>query len=558
MNRALWLLLGLQLRGWGRNVARSLRTVKGALLAAVGLGVFLLWFGSLVLTTQAPTHSPEQIREWGPAGLLFYCLLNVLSTPGERAIYFSPGEVNFLFPAPFGRRELLAYKLALSFVFSLPTTLFMTFVFQIYAHSFVAGFVGLLLTYQFMQLFVTAVNLAASAAGARLFTFGRRLAAAAVAVLVVVIAWQAGVMRGRGDFVSLLADAVHTDAWRTITQPLHYFFDAFLSKGLWPDPNSDPKAPDLGLLWNGGLALAVDLVLLAVVFGLDAHYVEASASASARIYARLQRMRRVGPSGAGRGGKALFGLPMAPWWGGAGPILWRQLTTATRGAGRLLTAMAIFALAMTAMWTGLKDQNADVALPAVVGLGALMMTFLTTLAPFDFRGDVDQMALLKTLPTPAWRLALGEVLAPVLIFTLIQWAALAAMAGFSGRTDPLLLVAAAFAPVYNFVLFGIDNLLFLLFPTRVMVTTPGDFQAMGRNVLAQFAKAVGVGGTAGVAAVAGIAVYFLAAWKFGAGESAAWLAAAAAWLAAALFAVTLVPLMGWAFQVYDVARDAPP
>ncbi len=41
----------------------------------------------------------------------------------------------------------------------------MTFVFQIYAHSFLAAFVGLLLTYQFMQLFVTAVNLAASAVG---------------------------------------------------------------------------------------------------------------------------------------------------------------------------------------------------------------------------------------------------------------------------------------------------------------------------------------------------------------------------------------------------------
>ena len=27
---------------------------------------------------------------------------------------------------------------------------------------------------------------------------------------------------------------------------------------------------------------------------------------------------------------------------------------------------------------------------------------------------------------------------------------------------------------------------------------------------------------------------------------------------AALFAVALVPLMGWAFTVYDVARDAPP
>ena len=50
-------------------------------------------------------------------------------------------------------------------------------------------------------------------------------------------------------------------------------------------------------------------------------------------------------------------------------------------------------------------------------------------------------------------------------------------------------------------------MLFLLFPTRVMVTTPGDFQAMGRNMLAQFAKALGVGGAAVAAAVAGVLVY---------------------------------------------------
>jgi len=140
----------------------------------VGLGVFALWLVSLFLTEGTPAYTREKILEYGPVGLLLYCLLNVVSTSGERAVYFSPGEVNFLFPAPFGRRELLAYKLVLSFIFSLPTTLFMTFVFQIYAHSFTAAFVGLLLTFQFMQLFVIVVNLTASAAGARLFTFGRR------------------------------------------------------------------------------------------------------------------------------------------------------------------------------------------------------------------------------------------------------------------------------------------------------------------------------------------------------------------------------------------------
>ena len=63
VNRALWLLLGLQLRGWPHLVTRSLGTVKGVLLAAVGLGVFLLWFGSLFLTTGTPAYTHDQIRE---------------------------------------------------------------------------------------------------------------------------------------------------------------------------------------------------------------------------------------------------------------------------------------------------------------------------------------------------------------------------------------------------------------------------------------------------------------------------------------------------------------
>ncbi len=211
---ALWFLLGLQLRWVGRVSGRgAFGTLKGAALAMVGLGVFALWLGSLILTERTPTYTREKILEYGPAGLLIYCLLNVVSTSGERAVYFSPGEVNYLFPAPFGRRELLAYKLMLSFVFSLPTTLFMTFVFQIYARSFVAAFFGLLLTFQFMQLFVIVVNLAASAAGARLFTFGRRAATAALIVLAGGVAWRAGLTPGRGSATEWLRAAVHTDVW---------------------------------------------------------------------------------------------------------------------------------------------------------------------------------------------------------------------------------------------------------------------------------------------------------------------------------------------------------
>ena len=538
MNRALWLLLGLQLRGWLRSLTRRLGTLRGAVMALVGLGAFLTWLVSVFLVKRDPSYTREEILQYGPALLLVYCLFNVLSNSGERGVYFSPGEVNFLFPAPFGRRELLAYKVTISFLFTLPSALFMALVFQIYAHSFVAAFVAVVLVLQFMQLFVMAVNLAASAVEARLFSAGCRAVALAGVALAALILWQAGLAPGEGGVEPWLRRAVRSDVWQAVSTPLRYFFDALLSERLWPD-----------LAWNGLLALAVDLALLGLVFGLDVQYLEASAAVSARIYARLQRMRRVGPA-ASREGKARFGLPALPWWGGAGPTFWRQLTTATRGAGRLGLSLVVLGGVLTFI-IGMGEGNEQTTIVLLLAGGGFLTTFLTTLAPFDFRGDVDQMAALKTLPFPAWTLALGQVLTPVLVFTLLHWVALAAVQWYYGRLDRWLLAAAAFAPLYNFVLVGVENLLFLLFPTRVMVTTPGDFQAMGRNVLAQLGKVLGLGGALFVAAVTGVLAYWLSGQSF-------WAGVGAAWAAAAVFAAGLVPLMALAFREYDVGRDAPP
>ena len=47
-----------------------------------------------------------------PIMILGFCLLSIFGPAGELAIAFTPAEVDFLFPAPFHRRELLIYKLA--------------------------------------------------------------------------------------------------------------------------------------------------------------------------------------------------------------------------------------------------------------------------------------------------------------------------------------------------------------------------------------------------------------------------------------------------------------
>ena len=126
MHRALWLLLGLQMRGWLRYLGKNLQTIRGALLAMVGLGVFVPWLLSALFAPTSTGIETTQLGRFGPAILLLYCVANVLFSSHERAVHFSPAEVQFLFTGPFTRRQILAYKVSLTLIASVPLSLLMS------------------------------------------------------------------------------------------------------------------------------------------------------------------------------------------------------------------------------------------------------------------------------------------------------------------------------------------------------------------------------------------------------------------------------------------------
>src|SRR5205823_5377766 len=97
---------------------------------------------------------------------------------------------------PFGRRQLLGYKIVFTLLVSLPTALFMTFVLQMHARWALAAFVAMLLVVLFMQLFAMVINLLAVSVGARLYTRGRQWVLAGTVLLAVVIVMQSGVTLG--------------------------------------------------------------------------------------------------------------------------------------------------------------------------------------------------------------------------------------------------------------------------------------------------------------------------------------------------------------------------
>jgi hypothetical protein len=503
--------------------------------------VFLPWMAVVLLGGgHGGNVDRARVAEFGPAMLLVYCVLNVVLSPNERTVYFSPAEVQFLFAGPFTRREILAYKILLTLLVSLPVTLAMGAVVRIRDGWLPAVLLGLLMISVFMQLFTLALGLLASAAGAGLYSRGRKVTAAVLALLAAAVVFEAG-RRADWQWAELATELVRTRAWQVVSYPLKAFFDLLVAEQLWPD-----------LLVPLAISAGVNLALVVLILLLDRGYQEASAEGSARRYAALQRFRgrSVGAEAPGLARRVRWGLPSLPFLGGVGPVLWRQLTGAVRALGRLMLALLLIgSLLAVALAGSLAGESPRSMMAATFGILAWTSILITNLVPFDYRGDLDRIALLKTLPIVPWRLTVGQLLTPVLVLSLGQWLVLGALAVGWPDQWPVALACAAAVPLYNFVLIGIDNLLFLLFPVRVMASTPGDFQALGRNVLLSLGKVIGVGVTLTAAAIPGVIGYALS------GSAAVGILSACPVLVAGCAA--LVPLVSLAFRRFDVGRDTP-
>jgi hypothetical protein len=534
----------LQTGGWARKFYRSLHTVRGVLLALVGLAVIGFWiWGTMLTPREAAAVDAEGLRRSGPAFFLAYCVLTVLLSRGDRAIYFSPAEVNFLFTGPYTRRELLIYKILASVLIGLPTTLFMTVLLRIHANWFLAAYIGLFLAFLFMQLFTMAVSLIAISIGTKAYTHGRKILIALIVLAAAVVLFRASQKGGGGGFAGIFQQVQDTPVWKVLTAPLSCYIEVFLT----------PKGDWSTLLYWTGLSSGFTVVLVMIVLLLDAQFLETAAATSERLYSQIQKIRRgeaVTISWSDPG-KARWGLPSFPFWGGVGPIAWRQTTTALRSLGRLAIVVLILAPVMIGpMFTGDRRRSSFEEFTFVAGMLAWLSMLLTTLVPFDFRGDLDRMEVLKTLPIPAWRVVVGQLIAPILILGTLQLICLVSFVAAMDLGNRLLVWGVLFLLPLNFLLFGLDNLLFLWFPSRIFATNPGDFQALGRNVLILLVKMVVMVGAGLLGGAAGWLVWYLTGGQLDA-------ALLAGWIILVMFAAILVPLAAIAFRNFDVSRDMP-
>jgi hypothetical protein len=531
-------LSGLQTRALVRRLTRGVRSVKGAVLFVFGVAVVGLWLAPSVWQAHVVGRTdPRAVLDLAPVLLLASCLLTVITSGGEKAIAFSPAEVDFLFPGPFTRRQLLAFKIGKSLGGIAFSSLLLSVVLLRHARAWPAAWAGLALAMLFLQMFGVAITLVAQSIGERAYTRGRKVVLGLVIVLA--LAWVLPRMSaggGRPGFLEMAKSLRASRVGHVLLAPLEAFGRLFVADRLWPDA-----------FVYGGIALGIDVLLVFVVFYLDADYLEAAAARSQVLYDRLQRVRRGGGLAAiGAPAKGRWAMPRLPYWAGAGPVVWRQGTTALRNSKGLLMVLLILAIAVGPL---VLSANRDGNLSgSVVGAMAWMTLIVGSWIRFDFRGDLDQMDHLKSLPASGWAISAGQLVTPAVLMTLCHALVVASVMAATRRWDPVLAFAAVVSAPFNAMMFAVENLIFLVFPTRG-AQNPTDFQGYGRQLLILFAKGIILLIACGIAAlVAYVGHQLTGSWTASAVTAAFVLTAEA---------VALVPAVAWAYGRFDVSRDMP-
>ncbi|HEY7117258.1 MAG TPA: putative ABC exporter domain-containing protein [Tepidisphaeraceae bacterium] len=540
---ALVLLYGFQAKALGRRVTRNLRSVKGALLFIFGVAVIGLWMApSIWQAMRMRRTDPAAVLDAAPVLLLASCILQIFSSGGEKAIAFTPGEVDFLFPGPFTRRQLLAYKLGKALAAMTFSATLLCVVLLRHAAGWSQAWVALLLGMMFLQLFGMVVTLVGQTIGERAYTRGRKLVLGLVLLALLVAALPLlKSSQGRPGFFQIAHTVRTSRVGGILLAPLDVFGRLFTASSWWPT----------GLMYLG-LALLVDLALMFVVFYLDADYLETSAAKSAALYERLQRVRRGGIMGMARpakpGAKVRGAVPLLPAWRGAGPIAWRQATAAVRSSRGMLMILLLLAIGVGPVILGAgKDKAGNVA-GIVVGAMAWITLIVSGWLRFDFRGDLDNLDYLKSLPITPWAVAAGQLITPTALMTACHLLIVGTVLAAVRHLDVILLFAVVVCLPFNAMMFAIENLVFLLFPTRA-AANPADFQGYGRQILLLFAKGVLILIAGALAAGFALVVHV---------TTSSWPAAAiTAGIVLSAVAVALVPLVGWAYARFDVTGDMP-
>lgn len=409
----------------------------------------------------------------------------VLFTSGESTTYFTSSEVAFLFPSPLTRQELLIYKLLTSLIGITIVSGFMMSFSLFRFELALPRWLGIALTFSFLQLLTMNVAFARQILRERTHLAIRRFLRAIIGLMILIAIYEMKNSIATGKLPAILI-AFHESS---ISQWLLAPFSVFTTMLRIANLSS--------FLISTAIVLAIDAALLTFAIRLDALSLEAALAFSDKFTARLKRIQTQGISqlfGSTTSKSARLRIPMLPFWGGTGPITWHWMTTTIRSSahrswgfvGVLLIVLAVVYMAPT------SGQGKMIGPMACL----ISMVFISNLIGMTQQNDIERVTLLKSLPIRTRSIVLGELIGMVTLLSITQSIFIATSAYFLTDQAFWLLSAGLLIFPINFIQCAVDKLIFYIYPTRMNVGTPGDFRSLGKNMISTILKMLILGGCA--------------------------------------------------------------
>ncbi len=490
MNSPLVLLTRLRARAAWRKIVRTMKRPKGILLALFVLGFIGFSVFPRFMVGREGFVPLENVWFIDPAVMFGFWALITLSGRTSMVGAFSRPEVDFLFPGPFTRRQLMLYKLALSSLGPLGSALFFPLFLWQFALWWPALMLGIWLTLIFINTTALLWTLVVDWLGER-FVNWRTLATFGAVAVVVFSLWQAGGLENEQTPKERFVALESSWAAQVLFAPFTALCNLMRAK----------TAADLAM-WCAASLLA-NAVAVVLVLQMDANFLQASLVASQKRYEFIQRAKRSGglPTVGGRA-RPRLGVPQFPRLAGLGPIAWRQSLDLMRNSGRLLLVLP----AAACMFAPILVMGKQVSEGMVIGMTVLLAWLISTMVPLGLRTDLQHLEVFKTLPLRAGMIVSGSILAAVIYPTMIQVGAVAVLAALTQNWTLASTVAVAFAVPLNLLLVSCDSVVVLFFPSTRQIT-PGDLFAGVRLMLSYLAKVLFVMLCSGIAGLYVLAVY---------------------------------------------------
>lgn len=507
-----------------------------AIFGLVMIGMMIL---PALFASSAPKLNLGLIETYGPFVLLAYTLFLLFSSVGEQAINFSPSEVDFLFPAPFTRRQLLTYRLVNNVVSTFVVSLFIGLMNRMLYSNTLAGLMGIFLAFTFLSLLATFTGLVGQTVSARAFTRSRQLIGV-VLIGFLAYALSSALVQWEGASVQQVPELMEsTLAGRVVLAPFRVFCNAITATQIFPD-----------FIVSATIGIAMICALVAGIFWVDADFNETAIRVAQQKLDRLKKFQQGDFTASKKGKLHSTRIGMLPYWAGSGPLVWRQLVRAQRQSKTVLRILAMFAVfASIPIYRNLVGKEPDPKLPLYVfgWLSYFTMIFAGS-APVGFRVDIDRMEVLKGLPTNPTAVVLGQIAGATLLLSTAHWLVILLMAILLPSGWAYWLTGAVLCVPINCMLMTVTNGLFLLMPIRFAAASQ-DPQVVFKNMFTAIMQFLIYGIVVAITAAPAAIAYFVS------NSVGLAILAGLAMLAIANF-LGLV-FVRYAFVRFDVTRHSP-